>query len=528
MYATRHSSEHQIHCALVAKLLDSYPCPVGYTLLDALRRCDANTITSLDSHLDWNTSPDEFRTQYMYVNLLRKFPFVLAVNRRDAAIATFREGEALNHRTNYKLFSAEPQTHLLRRVINLHQSYIGKVLGSASGKLSSMLDKMYFSGGSNVGTKTGRTAVIDKVSHKLTVTPELAPYAMAIINHCPRTAGAILGAEGLCSIIDPSVFEIVSGCKLAFVPKNAKTDRSITVEPSLNAYLQNGIGEYLRQLLMKKCSINLSDQSINGCLSEIAHAQNLATLDLRNASNTLSIGLVRMSLQEAPGWFQLLDLVRSKRYTFDGALHGFRLFAGMGNGFTFPLESLIFYSLARATHIALGVPNVTSVYGDDLVVSNEVTVVLAQLFKYFGLEVNGTKSFTRRHPFRESCGSYSYKGHPVKPVYIDETLLDYHALCSAHNSFVRWARQGSGILDPRIKPCLKYLRSLCEYPINVIHPDLGDIGFHPMNNPSRQSGLAHYYVRESRPRSYMLPKSYRGVHIFMMNALHKADRKSVV
>jgi hypothetical protein len=42
--------------------------------------------------------------------------------------------------------------------------------------------------------------------------------------------------------------------KLMFVPKNAKTDRSIIVEPTLNSYLQKGYGTHLKQKLKKSWS----------------------------------------------------------------------------------------------------------------------------------------------------------------------------------------------------------------------------------------------------------------------------------
>jgi hypothetical protein len=85
----------------------------------------------------------------------------------------------------------------------------------------------------------------------------------------------------------------------------------------------------------------------------------------------------------------------------------------MGNGYTFELESLLFWALAKSV---TQVDDIVSVYGDDIIVPSAVVPTLQKVFDYVGFTLNMDKSFWTGQ-FRESCGKHYFNGYDVSPVY---------------------------------------------------------------------------------------------------------------
>jgi len=89
--------------------------------------------------------------------------------------------------------------------------------------------------------------------------------------------------------------------ELSFVPKNAKTHRAITVETDLNIYVQKGIGSVLKMKL-RNIGVNTETQwQVNQKLVSKAFADDLCTIDLSSASDTISFNLVRLFVPS--DWF---------------------------------------------------------------------------------------------------------------------------------------------------------------------------------------------------------------------------------
>lgn len=217
---------------------------------------------------------------------------------------------------------------------------------------------------------------------------------------------------------------------LSFVPKNAKTYRSIVVEPTLNGFFQLGIGDYMTKRLLAN-GVDLKDQSTNRRLARLGSLTGeLATLDLSSASDTIATELVWHLLPL--DWALLLSSLRTST-VWDGANHvRLHKFSSMGNGFTFPLESLIFWALGKAI---VDDDGVVSVYGDDIIVPSKHAQRLVSVLQEAGFSVNREKSFITG-PFRESCGGDYLSGIDIRPLYIKRRLLvaDLFAL---HNFYVR-------------------------------------------------------------------------------------------
>jgi hypothetical protein len=128
--------------------------------------------------------------------------------------------------------------------------------------------------------------------------------------------------------------------KLEFVPKNAKTFRSTVTEPVLNGLTQLAIGDFLFDRL-KRSGLDLRDQTRNQRLAlEGSLTGALATLDLSSASDTISRELVYHLLPLE--WAHFLGLSRTGHIKYRGQRYTLEKFSSMGNGYTFPLESLIF------------------------------------------------------------------------------------------------------------------------------------------------------------------------------------------
>lgn len=270
-------------------------------------------------------------------------------------------------------------------------------------------------------------------------------------------------ADGLATInIGPEEVNTVSvsidDAKLAFVPKNFKTKRAICTEPSLNGMFQLGLGDYMASRL-KRVGIDLKDQSANqraalyGSISGES-----ATLDLSSASDTVSIGLVRHLLP--PDWYSLLMRLRSRSMvdTVNGVKQYYSLekVSSMGNGFTFPLETTIFWALASSVVEILDSRTRIRVlvYGDDIIVPTTCATALAFVLSEVGFTTNPKKSFWTGN-FRESCGADYVLGTSVRPVFVTDALTGGD-LFRLHNFFLAkgdmssaefWKKQ----IDPSIR-----------------------------------------------------------------------------
>jgi len=256
---------------------------------------------------------------------------------------------------------------------------------------------------------------------------------------------------------------VVEGSKLSTVPKSSKTNRTICTEPSLNMFYQLGAGKCIEKVLRTYHNIDLSLQPDRN--REYARLGSIdgsyATIDLSNASDTISTKLVKFLLPaEAYG---TLDLIRSKRTIYQGMVIELDLFSSMGNGFTFPLQTLIFATLVRAVYLHMGLPMwetdkpTYSVFGDDIICRRTAYDTVISVLEYAGFKVNRLKSFNTGS-FRESCGSDFFKGRDVRGVYLREVKNEAQVY-SAFNRLVRWSVKHS--ID--INPVLCYLKGLARF-----------------------------------------------------------------
>jgi len=351
-------------------------------------------------------------------------------NKRLAAVKTFIEAEELCFKTNDILVKKRRGEFYfpagVESVLHRAQQKIAFILGDIP-----LLEdlKLRFGPGATTQVKKRKASAKSKLSQTFACSEDLLPMAQACLE---ELQGWIFPLHGVDGEDTASVTLEIHRGKLSFVPKSFKTDRSIVVEPSLNSMFQMGIGDYISDRL-RMAGVNLRDQTLNQRMAlEGSLTGALATLDLSSASDTIAYELIYELLPI--DWALWLSHFRSGKVMAEGVELKLQKFSSMGNGFTFPLESLIFYALAYASTSEDECEKV-SVYGDDIIVPVAAYPLLTEVLRCVGFLVNASKSFCSG-PFRESCGADYLKGINIRPSYIKDVLHTFD-LFRLHNQYVR-------------------------------------------------------------------------------------------
>nr|UJQ85040.1 MAG: hypothetical protein 3 [Leviviridae sp.] len=404
------------------------------------------------------------RNQYQIVSLLKKYPFSQEeynIDRTAVALKKVYECEEQCRATNERIRDAVSSGEIPSWVSTARQ-LIAKLLGELTPELvMKMISNGRHGPGSTASNGGGRVTPYYKYTDfPYTVTSTAAKYALAAISSNPRWM-RILEDSGRRKEIPPAgcpqfqkemmIFwdcvEVVDSDTITFVPKDARTERPIAVGASLNLYLQLGIKSYLEKQL-RKVGVDLSDQSKNQRLAKqgsmyssingLENPAQFVTIDLASASDTISVSLIELLLPS--DWVAILDDLRHKTGLMaDGDLISYDKFSAMGNGFTFPLESLVFWAIAKAAALEHGKgyrKSDIAIYGDDIIVRQYVVPHLLPALSWAGFTINARKSFLAG-PFKESCGKDYLFGNDVRPFYLKRELTSYADIYFVCNSISR-------------------------------------------------------------------------------------------
>jgi hypothetical protein len=179
----------------------------------------------------------------------------------------------------------------------------------------------------------------------------------------------------------------------------------------------------------------------------------IATIDLRGASDHISSELVDWFLPS--DWLVVLETLRSAEYKIGrhGTWSQYEKFSAMGNGFTFPLESLLFYCVTKACvrYCGSAVSDIR-VFGDDITVPWDAALLTIEALAFLGFQTNRDKTHIVGY-FRESCGADYVNGVDVRPVYLDKCPRGAMEVFDLHNRLL------AGQVANPLASC-KYLRSL--------------------------------------------------------------------
>ena len=319
-----------------------------------------------------------------------------------------------------------------------------------------------------------------------------------------------------------------SASKLIAVPKTQKSPRLIASEPVCNQWIQQGIASLLRQRVASSTlglSIDFFDQepSRRDALDASRHGRR-STIDLSSASDRLSCKLVESIFE---GNHSLLDLLAVSRTRYlvnpidkkQPKLLKLRKFASMGSALTFPVQSIVFATMAIGVGSYLhpkaslrSLAQRVRVFGDDIILPNKWVETFVELLTHVGLKVNLSKTFTKGN-FRESCGMDAWMGYDVTPPYVrwpsaelnSRSAVGYVAV--TNNFFLKGLWRTAAFLET----AAAWVRKLPA--INVRAAALGRATFCSGVDPvipitwdphTQQSGVRVLRVTNPKPRSYQV------------------------
>jgi hypothetical protein len=392
------------------------------------------------------------KTDYLKEQVFSKFvsaDTAPAEVRRTRAINKWLATERDNEATNVRLLLTPAEYNILPRVsygrfVAFCRDLIAEIIGETA-PVDALIGA--FSGGASTSRKRTESHPAQKYLGKAHVTQRcLELFFDTCIDEMP-------GWLWDCTDLE---FETVPGNVLFTVPKNTDIDRCACKEPDVNMFVQKGIGNHFRESL-RRIGINLNDQSINRSLARVGSIDgSLATLDLSSASDSVTSGLVAEMLPES--WYTLLDSVRSPVTIIDGEEHRNEMFSSMGNGFTFELQSILYYAFARAVCFFTGTPGKVSVYGDDIICPSEAAPQLIDVLYYLGFSTNIEKThFTGA--FRESCGGHYSNGYDITPFYVKAPFRTLVDLIHVANQLREWGSIPElGIIDPEVEDIWLWLK----------------------------------------------------------------------
>lgn len=259
--------------------------------------------------------------------------------------------------------------------------------------------------------------------------------------------------------------DVIESSRLDFVPKTDSISRCICIEPSLNMFFQLGLGQIICDRLYEYFGIDMEDQQFrNRDMARIGSIfDSHVTIDLSSASDSIGLNLCREILPKS--LLNLLERYRCRSTEIPGlGSYELDIISSMGNGFTFPLQTMIFSAMIEASFHCAGVRFKTSrshkswgCFGDDLIVPRGIIERnLRRLLHLCGFVENPDKTFSEG-PFRESCGADYFLGIDVRGVYIRSlnTVQDFYVAINRLNLF-------SARTSVRLSRAVQYL--LCFVP----------------------------------------------------------------
>lgn len=384
-------------------------------------------------------------------SFLKKFPFSrkeCQVDRKAAARAKLIEAELQCKATNTKIRGLDRSD--IPPFIWRARFHIAQVLGECRSSIMDILSMARPGKGSTVSNVKAKVTPYYKFADlPYTCTKRAARYALAMISGDPhwweilensgrrREIPFGIWPHGNMSVAQSQrdlfldCVTFVESDIIQFVPKDATTDRPMAVGASLNMMLQLGVNEYITDALLGH-GLNLRDQERNQILARLGSlgsgqhcliaGEQFSTIDLSSASDTIAYKLVELLLPS--DWFAFLCDLRHVSGELHGATLVYEKFSAMGNGFTFPLESLIFWAVSKAAHEVNGIPCNTSdiaVYGDDIIIRAKGASATIEALEWCGFKVNTEKSFITGC-FKESCGADFWDGLNIRPIHLKRKL----------------------------------------------------------------------------------------------------------
>lgn len=407
---------------------------------------------------DQASIPDAYDS-YLAYSFLKKYTPASDPKQRDARLARALDKWYAAERqcadTNARMSSSTflfDLTPLQRRTLLRAKDLIRECLGETVSY--GVLEDYRFGPGMSLSSGDGRnTTPYFKVSDlPITITRHAKPLALRLIARSASWWCALYTAATHTHVTEippyecrwrwlranhATLFAETNASKLTFVPKDATTERPIAIEPAGNLPFQLSFDSYIRRRMRNCWGVELNSQSVNQVLASVGSYYHSwiqpCTIDLSSASDCMSTSLVQLLLPSE--WFAVLSDFRCE-YSFGKDLPSpvhLNKFSSMGNGFTFALESLIFYAISRAaTQVAGSDTRLCHIHGDDIVVPRASALLCVEMLQVCGFSLNSEKTFLTGN-FRESCGHDYLQGVNIRPPMVKGDITDSIDILKALN-----------------------------------------------------------------------------------------------
>lgn len=431
----RRGQLQELHEALDRAL----PCPMSEVTTEIMR--------DLDSAV-WEPglTTQEFRERYLNACVLKRWQGGSkedAESRRETAYQKLRDSEIRCANTN-QIFTGPEALDWSNARIPLHlqkvykraRCIIGRVLGQFD--LDEFPLHVDFTPGATTEFPRRSSKVSNKWQNGSHITPKAMPYGVAFRQWCQAPSGDVDSSHRKVRDTWPE-FRAWESNTVFTVPKRFDTDRTAAKGATWNNALQKALGSMVRSRCQRNSEplLRPDAQMFHGLMAKLGSRTGwLVTADLVGASDCVTVGHVLTFFPDT--WARpMLDL-REEYGTFpDGTTVRWEKIGSMGNGFTFEVETLLFYGIVKA---CCDRKSLVSVYGDDLIYPEKHHELVVEALAFAGFEINREKTFSGNHPFRESCGAYYHCGVDVKPFYIENPPTSMGAVIRLHNDVVRWHR----------------------------------------------------------------------------------------
>jgi len=185
------------------------------------------------------------------------------------------------------------------------------------------------------------------------------------------------------------------------------------MEPAWLQFLQQGVASQLvaythRNTHPLSRMVNVFNQEVNRTLCARAYADSYATIDLSDASDSVSFELIGRLIKGTP-LYRYYYGTRSVTTILDGDMHTMIKFAPMGSALCFINECFVFASVAELAYrihygkASRGYQSGISIYGDDIVCPVELYESIVDILSSLGFIINTKKSYSSGG-YYESCG----------------------------------------------------------------------------------------------------------------------------
>jgi hypothetical protein len=406
--------------------------------------------------LEISSTLPKIRARLAIAALLKKFQFRTDKSMRETnALRKFREAEVacMSYNQSGYMDLSWGETEFDAEVFTYAREFVGKVLGRACPTKALLTLGSRHGPGNNLDTYKGASSIYFKYENwPYSCTQAVVPYARYLIATDARWIGALENSYRdrynipATEILNRQVFwenvlKVVEGNRITFAPKDARTERTIAIEPCINLMLQLGVDEHIRKRL-KRWDVDLDDQGKNQFMaylgSQVDSDESYVTLDLSAASDSLSLKLCKLLLPSE--WYDYLLKLRSPKGSLEGEIIFYEKISSMGNGYTFALESLLFTAITsaviKATKGHCDFVNDLSIFGDDIICRREYVFDVVKALSRAGLRLNLDKSFLKGYT-KESCGTDWIHGKPVRPVFLQKQPVDVGDLFTDLNRLQR-------------------------------------------------------------------------------------------